>query len=258
MKRVLVTGGTGTLGREVVDCLKEAGYIARVMSRRTGMLEGGEWVQANLSDGSGLVAAVQDVDVIVHAASGSNLRKTDIEGTERLLTASQAADVQHLLFVSIVGIDKIPFIYYKTKLEVEQRVQAGQVPWSILRATQFHTLPHSLLKTLHRLPLFLVPTDFHVQPIDPRAVAERIVEQVGQGADGMLADIGGPEILTLGTMAQSWLAIRRSKRRVFHLPLPGAVAQGFRRGYNTTPQNRYGQLTWQQWLEEHYGDMVIS
>ena len=59
-------------------------------------------------------------------------------------------------------------------------------------------------------------------------------------------------------MAQSRLAIRGSKRRIFHLPAPGTVAQGFRRGYNTVPQNKYGHLTWQQWLEEHYGDMVIS
>ncbi|NOK61770.1 MAG: NAD-dependent epimerase/dehydratase family protein [Chloroflexi bacterium AL-W] len=215
-------------------------------------------MQANLSDGSGLSAAVHDVDVIVHAATGSNLRRIDIEGTERLLAVAQAVGVQHLLFVSIVGIDKIPFVYYKAKLEVEQSVQAGQVPWSILRATQFHTLPHFLLKTLHRSPLFLVPTDFQVQPIDPHAVAEHIMEQVGQKAGGMLADIGGPEVLTLGAMTQSWLAIRGSKRKVLHLPIPGAVARGFRRGYNTVPQNKYGQLTWQQWSEERYGDMVMS
>ncbi len=252
MTRVLVTGGTGTLGKQVVKKLENRGHTPRIMSRRAGNQTGAEWVQADLSIAHTLNKAVDGVDVIVHAASGAKLRKVDIEGTQRLIDAAHTARVKHILYVSIVGIDKIPFFYYQAKLQAEQFIEASPVPWSILRATQFHSLPNALFKNLSHFPLFFVPKTFKVQPIDPFDVAERIVDQVSSGAGGKLADIGGPEVLTLDKMAQSWLKAQGKQHRILHLPLTGQVARGFREGFNTVPNNPYGTLTWQHWLEQRY------
>jgi uncharacterized protein YbjT (DUF2867 family) len=258
MARILVTGGAGTLGREVVRQLKAAAYVVRIMSRKSGSAEGAEWAQADLSDGTGLAAAMRDVDTVIHAASGMPLRKIDIDGTGRLIAAACTAQVKHILYVSIVGIDTIPFAYYQAKLEAEKRTQAGAVPWSIVRSTQFHTLPDYVLTVLHRSPWFFVPTDFQVQPIDPAEAAKRLVAQVAEGASGTVAEIGGPEVLTLGAMAHAWLEVQGLQRRIRHLPLPGKVAKGFRAGLNTAPSHRYGTISWNEWLHKQYAQQALN
>src|SRR5438270_14047562 len=124
---VLVTGGTGALGREVVVDLRTAGHRARVLSRQPGT--GGDWVQGDVARGTGLDRAVEDVDLIIHAASAAaqpaRLRATDVAGTRRLIAAAARAHVKHLVFISIVGIDRIDYPYYKVKLEAEKVVTEG-------------------------------------------------------------------------------------------------------------------------------------
>src|SRR6266566_4230968 len=66
---VLVTGGTGALGRDLVVALRSAGHRARVMSRRPGT--GADWAQGNLATGKGLDAAVADMDAVVHAGTAA-------------------------------------------------------------------------------------------------------------------------------------------------------------------------------------------
>jgi uncharacterized protein YbjT (DUF2867 family) len=265
MIRVLVTGGGGTLGREVVRRLASAGYTVRVMSRRgrpPDLAPGLEWAQADLLSGVGLREAVVDVHTIVHAATGSPSGSTrlidtwfgrvDVEGTQRLLEQARAAGVAHLIYISIVGIERIPFIYYRHKLAAEALVEQGDVPSSILRATQFHTLIDLFLRQLDRLPLFLLPSDLQSQPIDAGEVADRLCAAVAAPPAGRLPDIGGPEVLTAGKLAKAWLAARGLQRRIVHLPLPGKVARGFRRGYNTCPNHRDGAVTWAEWLRRRY------
>src|SRR5258705_5165624 len=145
MSRILVTGGTGVLGGELFSRLQQAGHRPRIMSRKSHPADLGtrlEWAQADIMTGQGLAAAVTGVDAIIHAASNarSNTQQTDVEGTERLVKAANAAKVAHLIYISIVGIDRIPYSYYKSKLAAEQIIQSGNVAWSILRATQFHDL----------------------------------------------------------------------------------------------------------------------
>lgn len=256
MPRALITGGTGTLGRELVPTFAAAGYTVRVMSRRPRSQRDPdvEWAQADLLTGSGLAEAASEADLIVHAAS--SVRRTaqsDVEGTARLLEAAGGAGVSHFLYVSIVGVDRVPLGYYRHKLAAERRIEEAGVPWSILRATQFHTLIDVLLRAIMRFPVALVPTDFRFQPIDPGDVADRIVGYVPQGPAGRLPDLGGPEVHTLGDLARIWAEVRGLRRCIIRLPLLGKVAAGFRRGYNTTPENAYGSVTWADWLRQRYG-----
>ena len=264
MTRVLVTGGTGVLGRDLVRRLigVGAGHTVRVMSRQAAPppeLHGVEWSVASLRSGRGLREAVAGVDVIVHAAT-SPFRQThavDVDGTRRLLTHAAAANVKHFIYVSIVGIDQIPLGYYRSKLAAEGIVARGSVPWTILRATQFHSLLDRQLTLLARFPLSLLPTDFRFQPVDAGEVAARLAEVAIHSPTGRVPDLGGPRVHTMGELARIWLDVRGLRRRIFHLPLPGRVAEGFRRGFNTAPAHADGKITWEEWVRRRYA-MVLK
>ena len=132
--KVLVTGASGNLGSAVLPRLVKDGHEVRPMSRRSRP----GWVTADLETGEGLAEAVRDVDAIVHLASSpTRTRNTDVEGTRRLAAAAAAAGVRHLLFISIVGIDRVPLPYYKLKVETEAVIRESGVPFTILRAAQF-------------------------------------------------------------------------------------------------------------------------
>ena len=258
MKTVLITGGRGVLGSELTPCLLQAGFAVRGMSRRAVTGDSPDqlsWVQADLDTGEGLDAAVKNVDIIIHAASNPmQTKKTDLQGTEKLLAAAKAANIENFLYISIIGVDKVPFPYYKAKLAVEEMVKASGLPWSICRATQFHNLIDLFLGAVVRLPIMPLPTDFQFQTIDPGEVAEALAEQITNGAVGVLPSVTGPERIVAGEMARSWLKARGQRRWILPLRLPGKVAAGFRAGYTTYPAEIQGRITWSDWLARTYGD----
>jgi uncharacterized protein YbjT (DUF2867 family) len=262
MRRILVTGGSGGLGRLLVEQLVMAGKSVRVMSRsqRTAGQQGSEWAQADLLSGAGLAEAVADVHTIIHAASlpSGPTHEVDVLGTERLLTQARTAGVAHIIYVSIVGVEHIPLAYYRHKLAAEQLVERGGLPWSIQRATQFHTLLDGLLRKAARLPIMPLPTDLQFQPIDTGDAARHICGLVEAGPGGRLPDIGGPEVLRLGDLARSWRAAHGLRRPILHLPLPGGVAHALRRGYNTCPAQRTGQISWAGWLAQQVGHTATA
>ncbi|HEU5200675.1 MAG TPA: NAD(P)H-binding protein [Ktedonobacterales bacterium] len=257
MQRVLITGGAGALGREMVNLLTPQGYTVRVMSRRSRPATEPaeiEWAQADLGAGTGIGEAVAGVDTIVHAATNFlSSSKVDVAGTKRLLDAARDADVSHVLYVSIVGIERDPFAYYQNKLKAEALVQASGVPWSIQRAVQFYPFIDVLLRMFIHWPVALLPTDFQLQPMDIREAAGHMVESVVAGPAGRLPDIGGPEVRTLGDLAQPWMQARGLRRPVARLPLPGKTAAAFRNGYITCPEHKDGKIRWEEWLRETYG-----
>lgn len=259
MRSILVTGGSGTLGCLLVTQLRAEGYAVRSMSRRAvpgDAPPGVAWVRADLETGEGLAEAVQDCDVIVHAAS-SPFRHTqhiDVDGTRRLLVQARAAAVSHIVYISIVGIDRIPFAYYQAKLAAEKLIEESGIAWSVLRATQFHSLLDFALQAATRLPLVtFLPTDLRFQPMAQEEVARHLCEIVQAGPGGRLPDIGGPQVQTSGELAQRWLRVRNMRRALCPLWLPGKSAQAFRRAYNTCPQRAVGKITWDEWVQQKYG-----
>ena len=260
--RVLVTGGTGVLGRELTPRLVKVGYTVRIMSRREappGTTV--EWARASLERGEGLTAAVAGADVIVHAASSpfKRTQQVDVAGTGRLLAAARQAGAGHFIYISIVGIDRIPFFYYRHKLAAEKLIESGGVPWSNLRTTQFHNLIDLWLHMLARTPFILpVPTDLPFQPMDASEVAALLVESVSAGPAGRLPDAGGPEVLTMGRMAEAWRQASGLRLPIVHLPLLGKAAAGFRRGDHTIPNRKTGRITWTEWLGRQYQEQEIG
>lgn len=252
---VLVTGGTGALGREVVKRLIDAGHRTRILSRRAG--EGDDWVQGDLVTGAGLELAVKDIDAIVHAASDAvnprKYRATDELGTRRLLAMSREARVRHVVYISIVGMEGVNYPYYKSKLAAEAVMRENIVPWSILRATQFHTLMEIFLNGMSKLPrLATVPFKWQFQPVDTTDVARRLVEVVTAEPAGMLPDFGGPEVRDFKSLAKSWLAVRKPDKRLVNLWLPFKFSSQFAAGRLLCPDHRDGTVTFEQYLARRY------
>ena len=253
--RVLVTGGTGILGRKLVERLRANSHEVRVMSHRPGAGD----VTGDLATGEGLAGAVEGVDAIAHCAS-SPLRKvmdTDVQGAGRLMKAARdAGGSAHVLYISIVGIDRFPRLrYYQAKLSVERTVEASDLPWTILRATQFHDLIAFVLSRLVRAPAVMpVPRHFRFQPVDPGEVAGRMADLLEAGPSEKVDDMGGPEVRVMGDLARSYLDARGARRRLLEVPLPGPTAAGFRRGDNTCTGHARGTVTWEEWLSRHVRD----
>ena len=252
---VLVTGGTGTLGRHVVTMLRASGHRARILSRSPqGHVDA---VQGDLSTGAGLVKAVAGMNAIIHAASASaqpsRLRTTDVLGTRRLLAMAREEGIRHVVYVSIVGMEGVAYPYYKTKLATEAVVEENIVPWSILRATQFHTLMETFLGGFSALPwVATVPFKWQFQPVDPREVAARLAEVVTHEPAGHLPDFGGPEARVFKSLAESWFKARKLNKRLINLPLPFKFSRQFAEGRLLCPGHEDGKITFEQYLEEKY------
>jgi uncharacterized protein YbjT (DUF2867 family) len=252
---VLVTGGTGALGRQVVMQLRQAGHRARILSRNPrGHVES---VQGDLATGAGLLKAVSGMDAIVHAGSATremfNGRATDVVGTRRLLALAREAHVRHVVYVSIVGMEGVAYPYYRTKLAAEAVVRENIVPWSILRATQFHTLMEVFLGGFCKLPgIATVPLKWQFQPVDTRDVAQRLVDVVTHEPAGLLPDFGGPEVRDFKSIAESWLAARKETKRLINLWLPFKFSRQFAQGQLLCPEHREGTITFEQYLSEKY------
>jgi uncharacterized protein YbjT (DUF2867 family) len=246
---VLITGASGTLGSAVTPRLAKQGYTVRPMTRsaRDG------WVTADLRTGEGLDEAVRGVDVIVHLASAPGRpRQTDVEGTRRLLDAAAKAGVGHVLYVSINGIDRVPYSYYQAKLDTEEIVKASGIPYTILRAAQFHDFAEMLLSLLSKAGPVIIDPSWRLQPVAIEDVAERIAELIARPAEGDTTEYAGPQVLTFEDLARSWLAARGRKRPIWRLRFPGRMARAIRAGAQTTEAIPAGTRTWQDYLAAKY------
>ena len=211
---------------------------------------GASSVTGDLLTGTGVAEAVAGSECIVHLASAprGETQKVDVLGTQGLVEMARRAQVPHLVYVSIVGVDRVPYAYYKAKLAGEKAVQGGQVPWTILRATQFYSFIDILLRDRAEVPLMVVPKGWRLQPVDAGEVAAKVMECVLTGPRGMLPEFGGPEVTTSEQLAQSWKAAHAVHRPLLAIPIPGRVSRALGKGGATCPDNRFGRIRWNQWM----------
>ncbi len=248
---VLVTGASGTLGRAVTRYLLDDGRQVRGLSRHP-LQEGAvAWVAGDLLTGAGMEQALAGVDAIVHCATDLRHPRVDSEGTQKLIDAAQRAGAPHLVYISIVGADRIPLGYYRAKVEAESKVRAGGLPWTILRATQFHQLLISALEVLARLPVLMVPAETRFQPVDPEEVAQELARLASGDARELVPDFGGPELRSSLELARTYLVAKGKQRPVLAVKLPGKIAGGYRQGGHLTPNRAVGRRTWEQFLADH-------
>jgi uncharacterized protein YbjT (DUF2867 family) len=262
--KILVTGGTGHLGRAIVARLIQDGHDVRVLARRPGDDPAVEWMQGDLGTGEGVATAVVGVETVIHAATNSPAAQrggfrpldfvrsptdVDIDGTKSLLAAAEEAAVGHLIHVSIVGLSHMARMspYSRVKIAAEQLVQSSAAPWSIVRATGFYWLLERMLANIARRPILLLPADVHMQPVDSDDFAEFVVACVTDGRRGEREDFAGPEALTMRDLAEHYLAARDLRRSIWNAPAPRRFKSALEAG-NTSADARRGATTWAQWL----------
>jgi uncharacterized protein YbjT (DUF2867 family) len=228
---VAVVGGTGTVGSLVVADLLGRGERVAVLSRNpTNVPAGAEHRRVDLTSGEGLDLALDGVHAVVDASnSQKGAKETLVAGTSRLLEAGVRAGVANHVTISIVGCDRLPMSYYGVKVEQEEALEAGHVPWTLLRATQFHQLLDTSFAAAARFGVRPTGTA-KVQPVDPVPVAARLAEAALAPAAGRLPDIGGPRVQTLSELSDAWARARG--KRLLHLRVPtwGKIGKGLAAG----------------------------
>jgi uncharacterized protein YbjT (DUF2867 family) len=239
--RILIIGGTGTLGTVVVDRLLAAGADVRIVSRgRRRRRTDVEHRIGDIDSGDGLDQAVADIDTIAMCA----------DPAEQVVAAARRGGVAHLVYTSIVGIDRIPFSYYRQKLADERLIAGSGLPWTVLRATQFHDLVAVGMRILAKSPVMPLPAGWGFQPVDVREVGTRLAELALGEPAGRAPDFGGPEARTAKDLAHTYLSMSGKRRLVVPIRLPGRVFRAFRNGGNLTPGHAAGTITFEQYLTE--------
>ena len=257
---ILVTGGTGTLGRLVVPRLRDAGCVVRVLSRRRGEAENGTGLMTgDLATGEGIEPAVAGVKTIVHCAGSA---KGDDEKARNLVQAAVRAGTPHLVYIAVVGANRIPVVsgvdramfgYFGSKLAAERIVADSGLPWTTLRATQFHDAFLLVGRQMARLPVMPVPAGFRFQPVDAGEVAARLVELTLGKPAGLVPDIGGPRTYGMAELLRGYLRASHRHRLIAPVWLPGKAARAVRAGANLAPDHAAGHRTWEDFLAERVG-----
>ncbi|WP_030199124.1 SDR family oxidoreductase [Streptomyces sp. NRRL S-87] len=238
MSTILVTGGTGTLGTLVTARLRARGHDVRVLSRHS------PEYPVDLVAGTGLDAAMAGADTVVHCASATrSAGKGDEEAARNLVAAARRAGLGHLVYISIVGVDAVPFPYYRRKLAVERILTESGLGVTVLRTTQFHDLVKMAAEALGKLPVVLVPKGIPVQPVATGDVAARLAELAEGSPAGRAPDFGGPETRTLDAWLRAYYAGLGKRRAVVPVPLFGRAYAAFRRGGITAPEHSDGTGT---------------
>jgi uncharacterized protein YbjT (DUF2867 family) len=245
MTTYLVTGATGRIGEPTTAQLRAAGHDVRALSRRAG--DAG--VVGDLLTGAGIPEAMAGVDTVIHLATTNGAK--DIEVAKNLVDAATAAHIKHLVLLSIVGIDTIPFGFYRQRLEIEKIVQASSVPLTLQRATQFHPFVEEMFIAQRFSPVFVAPS-IRFQPIATTEVAARLVDLASGDPVGRADDIGGPEQRTARDLLDAWKKATGRRRPDLPLRIPGKTFKAFAEGENLVPGTPFGQQTFEQYLAAKY------
>jgi uncharacterized protein YbjT (DUF2867 family) len=222
MTTIAVAGGTGWVGRRVVESVRRLGAEPIVIARSRGV---------DLTTGRGLDDVLAGVDAVIdvtNIVTQNRRRGTTFFGTStlHLLDTEERQGVKHHVLLSIIGIDRVGMGYYRAKLAQEESVRSGRTPWTILRATQFHEFAAQMLGNG---PVAVVPSMLS-QPVAARDVADELVRIAMAPAVGMAAEIAGPREERVPDMARRLASARGRRPLVITLSLPGATGRGMRTG----------------------------
>jgi len=243
--RIAVAGGTGVVGSHVVDALRAEGSDAVVLSRRTGV---------DLTAGAGLDAALDGVDAVIDTANVTTVSagvatRFFEAATGNLVAAAARARVAHVVLLSIVGIDRIPHDYLAGKLAQERVVETGTVPWTILRATQFHEFAGQVFDRAKVGPLHVAPRG-RVQPVAAREVGAHLAALAAGAPQGRAADLAGPREERLDDMVKAYARRTGHGGWIPSVSLPGGQMKGMRAGLGLPgPGAVLGTETFAQWLD---------
>ncbi|MCG6497444.1 SDR family oxidoreductase [Kitasatospora sp. A2-31] len=249
---LLVTGGTGTLGGHVLPLLRAAGRDVRVLTRSARpSADGVTYVRGDLLGDEGIDAAVAGVGTVLHLAGGA---KGDDVATRNLVRAARRSGVEHLVHISVIGADRLPLGYFRSKLGAEQAVADSGLPYTTLRAAQFHDLALKVATGMARMPVVPAPGGIRWQPVDSREVAARLVELALDEPAGLVPDLAGPTVYPMAEMVRGYLRASGRRRPMLPVRVPGRVGRAYRAGDNLTLIGaQTGRRTWEEFLAERVG-----
>jgi uncharacterized protein YbjT (DUF2867 family) len=242
--RIAVAGGTGVVGRRVAEVARRRGHEVLVLARSEGV---------DLTTGDGLAGLLAGFDAVIDATSTRTQRRGQAEAffggvTRNLLAAERAAGVGHHVALSIVGIDDVPLGYYQGKLLQERMVAEGGVPWSILRATQFHEFAEQVLH-FARIGRFSLVPRMVSQPVAAVEVAQALVGVAETGPAGRMPDLAGPEVHHMVELSRLVSKGRGLGRKVVPVRMPGEAGKAMRSGALTPmTDGPRGRLSFAEWL----------
>lgn len=247
---IVVTGGTGRIGRSVVPLLRAAGRKVRLVSRHEPAVApedpGIAHVVADALEDRGLASAFADAGTVLHLAGG---QKGDDRAAANVARAAREAGTGHLILISVIGAGRMPIGYFRAKAEAEREVAESGVPWSILAAAQLHEFLLPMVRGLSRLPVAPAPKGLRFEPVHREEVAERLAEIALDTPAGRVPDLAGPEVLELAELVSSYSGRRRPLLRI---PVPGAVGRAYRAGNNLADASaQRGRRTWAEFLREN-------
>ncbi|EAP97647.1 hypothetical protein JNB_19293 [Janibacter sp. HTCC2649] len=244
--RIVVTGGSGDLGGRVVRELMSRGHAAVPASRRSGV---------DLSTGDGLDAVLDGADAVIHAAtSQSKPQSVEVAGARRIGDSlRRLGSTAHVVSISIVGSDRVPYAYYRAKVDAEQALEQAGVPATVVRATQFHSLA-AFFGTAGRVgPVTFSIGHMRIQPVDIDWVAQRLADHATGPAPSAFrwaTDLAGPTAYTADDLAER-LAKHdgRTTPRILRIPPVLPVMRGFAEGgILPGPEAEIGGRTFEDWL----------
>lgn len=247
--KVAIAGGTGVVGRLTTEAVRSNGDEPVVLSRSSG---------ADLVTGEGLDEALAGADAVIDVTNVNAVRaKPSIaffEATARnLMAAAERTGVRHIVALSIIGIDRVPFGYYQGKLRQEEVLRDSPVPASILRAAQFHEFPGQYLARSGGR--FVIVPAFRTQPVAAREVGDALA-RLAVGAPVAMSQLAGPREEVLADMVRQVLRAQAGKerggrRRVIEVRVPGAGGRAFAKGACLPDSSAArGTQTFGEWLAE--------
>ncbi|WP_029136081.1 SDR family oxidoreductase [Nakamurella lactea] len=240
--KIAVAGGTGVVGRFVVEAVRGNGDEPVVLSRSTGV---------DLTTGAGLDAALAGVDAVIDVSNIETMSRKKATaffetGTRNLLAAEQRAGVGHHVLLSIVGIDRVGLGYYAAKLSQEQAALAGPVPATVLRATQFHEFAGQMLDRTG--PVVIGPKMLS-QPVAAREVGQLLADLARRPPAGRVPDLAGPQQLDMSQLVRRVAKARGVRKPIVAFRLPGKVGTAMATGGSLPDADGpRGSITFDEWL----------
>ena len=255
---ILVTGGTGTLGRLIVATpagswprAYECSAGAAVQQRTASSSSPATWPRARESRprwrGPRSSCTAQAARRATRTRPGTWYGRH--HGRGRRIWCTSRSSVPTAIPIGS-RVDRAMFGYFGSKLAAERIVADSGLPFTMLRATQFHDLILTVAQQMAKLPVVPLPAGFRVQPVDADEVAARLVELALGEPAGRVPDMGGPRVYGAAELLRVYLRASHRRRLIVPIWLPGKAARVFRTGANLAPEQAVGRRTWEEFLAE--------